>query len=72
MSLDTRQSWDWFFWMVIMMCGGLFFLLWQLNRLFIFPLFIIVLVDLWMLFVNNRIAVREMREKERKSPVQEP
>jgi hypothetical protein len=49
-----------------MVCAGLFFLLWQLNRFFIFPLFIIVLIDLWMLFVNNRIAIREIKEKEGK------
>jgi len=72
MSLERRQMLDFGFWMAILALGGTSVLLWSYSRLLILPLLVLFLIILWMLVVNNGIAVREIKEKERKSPVQEP
>jgi len=68
MSLDTRQSWDFFFWMALLALGGTMVILWSGFKVLIFPLLVIFLIILWMLIVNNRIALEEIKAKERKSP----
>jgi len=72
MSLDTRQSWDWLFWMVLLAIGGFVVIGWSILKPFIFPIFIIVLIDLYLLIVNNSIAIKEIKAKERKSPKDDP
>ena len=72
MSLERRQMWDFGFWMALLALGGTSVLLWSVSRLLILPLLVLFLIILWMLVVNNGIAIKEIKEKERKSPVQEP
>jgi len=70
--LETRQSWDFFFWMALLMLGGVMYILWDSYKLLILPLLVIFLIIIWFTFVNNRIAIREIKEKERKTQKEEP
>jgi uncharacterized membrane protein len=64
MSLETRQSWDFGFWMALLALGGVMIILWGGYKLLILPLLVIFLIITWLMVVNNKIAVREIKAKE--------
>ena len=63
MSLERRQMWDFGFWMALLALGGTSVLLWSVSRLLILPLLVLFLIILWMLVVNNGIAIKEIKGK---------
>ena len=63
MSLERRQMLDFGFWMALLALGGTSVLLWSYSRLLILPLLVLFLIILWMLVVNNGIAIKEIKGK---------
>ena len=63
MSLERRQMLDFGFWMALLALGGTSVLLWSYSRLLILPLLVLFLIILWMLVVNNGIAIKEIKDK---------
>ena len=63
MSLERRQMLDFGFWMALLALGGTSVLLWSVSRLLILPLLVLFLIILWMLVVNNGIAIKEIKGK---------
>lgn len=63
MSLEKRQMWDFAFWMTLLALGGVMVILWSVSRYLVLALLVIFLIILWMMVVNNGIAVKEIKNK---------
>jgi hypothetical protein len=61
MTLETRQSWDFFFWMVLIALVGTIAIGFKYVKFIGLPIFIISIIDVWLLTINNRIAIREIK-----------
>jgi len=68
MTLETRQSWDFFFWMVLITLVGTIAIGFRYVKFVGLPIFIISILDVWLLVTNNSIALKEIKvQKENNS-----
>ena len=66
MSLDTRQTIDIILWcIVISLCAILYYSLYE-NTYLLLPTFILLIVFGTLLYINNKIALKEIKRRKEK------